>query len=432
MITGIGGTGVITVGAVLAMAARLEGKGASTYNMTGLAQKNGPVYSHLRFTPTPERETAFCIEAADAHLVIACDVLAGLAPEAFGTIRKGRTRALINSGIEPTAAFQLVRDIPLPGAAQCDLLIQAVGSTHADAIDATGISIRVLGDKIAGNILMIGYALQKGLLPLRPESIERAIELNNVSVEVNKSALNLGRQLALGVADVAQAAALAGSGAASLDPLETEITLGRNLLIAYQNEAYAKRYIERVRAIAAIETSRVPASTGLALAVARNYRKLLAYKDEYEVARLYTDPAFSAAIEEAFDGAPRISVLLAPPILGGGLGPDGNPRKREFGPWIFPVFRFLARGKGLRGTLFDPFGYARERRVERALIRDYEQWLDTISGGLTAANHGAAISLASLPEHIRGFGNGKLRSIIQAREAAVQLLAKIGPKDNNL
>ena len=426
MITGIGGTGVITVGAVLAMAARLEGKGASTYNMTGLAQKNGPVYSHLRFTPTPERETAFCIGAADADLVIACDVLAGLAPEASETIRRGRTHAVINSGVEPTAAFQLMRDIPLPGASQCDLLIQAVGPTHADAIDATGISVRVLGDKIAGNILMIGYALQKGLLPLRPESIERAIELNDVSVDLNKSALNLGRQIALGSQNLQPTQTPPHPGKASLDPLETEIELGRNLLAEYQDEPYADRYAERVRAIAATEASRVPAGTGLALAVARSYRKLLAYKDEYEVARLYAAPAFSAAIDEAFSGTPRVSVLLAPPILGGGLGPDGNPRKREFGPWIFAVFRFLAKCKGLRGTVFDPFGYARERRTERALIREYEGWLDTITGGLTPLNHEAAISLASLPERIRGFGSVKLRSVTEARKAAVELLGKIG------
>ncbi len=430
MITGIGGTGVITVGAVLAMAAHLEGRGASTYNMTGLAQKNGPVYSHLRFATSPEGDMAFRIEAADADLVVACDVLAGLAPEAFETIRKGHTRALINSDVEPTAAFQLFRDSPLPGAPQCDLLMQAVGPDRIDAIDATGISLSMLGDKIAGNVLMVGYALQRGLLPLRPESIERAIELNDVSVDLNKAALRLGRQLAL-----------AGPGQmphapehpepVSLDPLEAEIALARALLTSYQNGAYAERYVARVRAVAATEAGRVPTSgTGLALAVARNYRKLLAYKDEYEVARLYTVPAFQAAVGEAFEGAPRISVLLAPPFMGGGPGPDGNPRKREFGPWIFAVFRLLARCKGLRGSMLDPFGYTRERRRERELIREYEGWIDTITEALTPANHASAMNLASLPELIRGFGNVKLRSITAAQKAAVNLLATIRNQDS--
>jgi indolepyruvate ferredoxin oxidoreductase len=421
LVTGVGGTGVITVGVILAMAARLEGKGASTYNMTGMAQKNGPVYSYLRFSETHGAEQSYQIDSADADLVIACDVVAALAPEALQTIRSFHTSAVINSGVEPTAAFQQFRDSPLPGMEQCERLAAMIGRERASAVDATGIARRVLGDKIAANMLMVGFAYQKGLLPVGIESIERAIELNGVAVELNKQALDLGRDAALGYADIQRGATVESVPAASLDML---VELGRDHLTGYQNAAYSQRFVSRIRAVAEAEQHCVPGGDALAVAVAKSYRRLLAYKDEYEVARLYARPAFRAALNEAFECGGRVSVLLAPPLLSGSLDPNGNPNKREFGSWILPLFGLLARMKGLRGTALDLFGYTGERKMERALIMQYEAWLDEIVAGLTPQRHALAVRIAALPEQIRGYGHVKLRSVNVARESAARLLAE--------
>jgi indolepyruvate ferredoxin oxidoreductase len=429
LVTGVGGTGVITVGVILAMAARLEGKGASTYNMTGMAQKNGPVYSYLRFSETHGAEQSYQIDSADADLVIACDVVAALAPEALQTIRSSHTSAVINSGVEPTAAFQQFRDSPLPGTHQCERLAAVVGHERASTVDATQIARRVLGDKIAANMLMVGFAYQKGLLPVGIESIERAIELNGVAVELNKQALNLGREAALGYADTKGGATLESGPSASLEKL---VELGRDHLTGYQNAAYAQRFVSRVRAVAEAEQRNVPCGDALAVVVAKSYRRLLAYKDEYEVARLYALPAFRAALNEAFEGGGRVSVLLAPPILRGSRDQSGNPKKREFGSWIFPLFGLLAGMKSLRGTALDLFGYADERKMERELITQYESWLDEIVAGLTPERHALAVRIAALPDQIRGYGHVKLRSVNLARESAARLLAEfreMSPRD---
>ena len=421
LVTGVGGTGVITVGAVLAMAAHIEGKGASTYNMTGMAQKNGPVYSHLRFSREPGAEQAYQIDSADADLVIACDVVAALAPEALQTIRSSHTAAVINSGVEPTAAFQQFRDSPIPGTEQCERLAAMVGPERASTVDASEIARRVLGDKIAANMLMVGFAYQKGLLPVGIESIERAIELNGVAIELNKQALDLGREAALGTIDLKRGGVSAEDLPASLEQL---VELGRRHLTDYQNASYAQRFVSRVRAVAEAEQRQVPGSDALAVAVARNYRRLLSYKDEYEVARLYSRPAFREALNDAFEGDSHVSVLLAPPILSGALDRNGNPKKREFGPWIFPLFGVLARMKSLRGTALDLFGYTKERRMEQGLIAEYEGWLDEIVAGLTPERHALAVSIATLPDQIRGYGHVKLKSVNTARQSAARLLTE--------
>jgi indolepyruvate ferredoxin oxidoreductase len=429
LVTGVGGTGVITVGVVLAMAAHLEGKGASTYNMTGMAQKNGPVYSYLRFSETHGAEQAYQIDSADADLVIACDVVAALAPEALQTIRSSHTTAVINSGVEPTAAFQQFRDSPLPGTEQCERLAAMVGHERASTVDATEIARRMLGDKIAANMLMVGFAYQKGLLPVGIESIERAIELNGVAVDLNKQALDLGREAAVGYTDIKRGATLESGPSASLEKL---VELGRDHLTEYQNAGYAQRFVSRVRAVAESEQRNVPSGDALAVVVAHSYRRLLAYKDEYEVARLYARPAFRAALNEAFESGGRVSVLLAPPILSGSLDSNGNPKKREFGSWIFPLFGLLARMKSLRGTALDLFGYTGERKMERELITQYEAWLDEIVAGLTPERHALAVRIAALPDQIRGYGHVKLRSVNLARESAARLLAEfrqVRPRD---
>jgi len=414
LVTGVGGTGVITVGAILAMSAHLEGKGASTYNMTGMAQKNGPVYSHLRFSSEPSVDQTFQIDSGEADLLIACDVVAALASEALQTIRASHTYAVINSGVEPTAAFQQFRDSPLPGAALCDRLAAKLGHERTDMIDATELARRTLGDKVAGNMVMVGFAYQKGLLPVAIESIERAIDMNGVEVALNKQALDLGRKAALSPKHMDRRPREPTS-------LQQLIELGRSHLTAYQNSSYAERFHRRVRAIAEAERLRVPGTDELARAVARQYVRVLAYKDEYEVARLYAKAAFRDALNEVFQGDGSVSVLLAPPFLSRAAEPS---KKREYGPWIFVAFRVLARMKGLRGSVFDLFGHTAERKCERQLIADYEIWLDEIVAGLAPGRHALAVKIATVPEQIRGYGHVKQRSIDNAMEAAAGLLAE--------
>jgi len=418
LITGVGGTGVITVGAILAMAAHIEGKGASTYNMTGMAQKNGPVYSHLRFSSAPGADPAFQIDSAGADLLIACDVVAALSPEALVTIRATRTSAVINSGVEPTAAFQQFRDSPLPGSQLCERLVALVGQERTGTVNATDLARRILGDKVAGNMVMVGFAYQKGLLPLDIKSIERAIELNGVAIELNQQALDLGREAALECGSKHPNAAVSDAEPTSLHQL---VEVGTRHLTHYQDSSYAQRFVRRVQTVAEAERRHVPGTDDLAIAVARNYRRLLAYKDEYEVARLYSLPAFRKALNEAFDGTPNVSVLLAPPALGGASSPNGA-RKREFGPWIFGLFRLLAPMKRLRGSAFDLFGYTKERATERALIGEYEAWIDEIVASLTPERHALAVRLAAIPDQIRGYGHVKRQALDIARESAAALL----------
>jgi indolepyruvate ferredoxin oxidoreductase len=421
MITGIGGTGVITVGAVLAMAAHLEGKGAAAYNMTGLAQKGGPVYGHLRFAHSPDALIAGRLDLGDADLIIACDLLAALAPEARQTIDQGRTRAVANSGIEPSATFQLFRDSELPGAQEIERYAALIGSGLFAAVDATALAKELTGDTVAANMLMIGYVCQLGLLPLSLDSILRAIELNGVAIDLNRRALELGRRAA-----AAGALSLHAQGGeppavlAQRPGLDAVVEDRRKRLVAYQDGRYARRYERRVAAIRDIEHERTPTLDGLALAVAESYARLLMYKDEYEVARLYA--GIREELARSFEMPKRIKILLAPPALAG-VGPQAiEPRKRAFGPWILLLFHLLSRMKGLRGTRFDPFGRTEERRMERHLIAEYESLLDELALTLTPENHSLAIQLVSLPEHIRGFGHVKMRAAAQVRQTRDTLL----------
>lgn len=422
LVVGIGGTGIITIGAVLAMAAHLEGRGAATYNMTGLAQKGGPVFSHLRLSPDADAVSAARVDVADADLVIVCDLLSALAPEALQTIAPGRTHAVVNSSIEPSGAFQLFPDSNLPGRKQLLAYEEAVGRECMAVVNATKFADELTGDTIAANMFMVGYALQKGLLPVSIESISKAIELNAVAIQFNLRALALGRRAALDQMSSTKATSSAGALPPERSPtLEVLIARYRAHLTDYQNARYAERYVRRVQAVQNAERLQAPGMEGLARAVACNYARLLAYKDEYEVARLYTHSSFDSEIRRAFGGRPRLEVLLAPPALFGSNA-SAAPRKRAFGPWIFIVFRVLARMKGLRGTPLDVFGRTAERRLERRLVSDYESLLDELAATLTPQHHPLAVRLAQVPESIRGFGHVKLKSIAQAATAKSDLL----------
>lgn len=415
LIAGIGGTGVVTIGAVLGMAAHLDGKSASIIDVTGLSQKNGAVFSHLRIAPSDDAIAAARIPVAGAELLLGCDMITAGGAEAMALVQPGHTRGVINENLTPTAAFTIDTGIDFAGAQTLRRLREVLAADSA-FVDATRVAARLMGDAIGANMFVVGVALQRGLLPVSLAAVERAITLNGVAVDFNLRAFTLGR---LAVVDpgaveaqfVDQVAAVAdGSLRLSTDTGDA-IERRAAFLAEYQDAAYAERFRRRITAIAAVEARVAPGSTDLSEAVARNLFKLMAYKDEYEVARLYTSGEFRAKLGEQFTGDYRVSVHLAPPLFAPKDPLTGLPRKREFGPWMLAAFGLLARAKRLRGTAFDPFGRTAERRMERQLVRDYEAVLDSIATHLDPVKYDAAVALARYPDKIRGYGHIKDRSV---------------------
>ncbi len=430
LITGIGGTGVVTLGALLGMAAHLEGKAVTVLDITGLAQKNGAVTSHIRLASWPGELHAVRIGAGGADLLLACDFVVAATPAALARVQSGVTKAVVNSHMQPTPAFIFDPDVDFEEAAMLQTIKAATGEGGIDIIDATGLASALLGDSIASNLFMLGYAFQKGLVPLSLAALEKAIELNGVAVESNKRTFTWGRRAA---ADRALVRALLRNaldeGTAEPQGLEALIEHRAAFLGKYQSSAYARRYRGAVAAIKDAEATRARGYSGLADAVARNLFTLMAYKDEYEVARLYTDGAFLKKLERQFSGDYTLEYHLAPPFLVSREPPSGEPRKRVFGPWMRHVFKFLAPLRRLRGTIFDIFGYTDERRMERRLIADYEAILGELATVLTPANHALAVEIASVPAKIRGFGHVKARNVESAKACEAELLALLRSKE---
>ncbi len=424
LVTGIGGTGVITVGALIAMAAHVEGRGATALDFTGLAQKNGAVMSHVRLAPEPEDIHAVRIAAGGADVILGCDMVVAASPKAIGTMEQGVTRAVLNSAVQPTAAFVQNNDIDLGEAESADRIREALGDDHADFIDATSLAGQIMGDTISSNPFLLGFAWQKGLIPLSLEAIERAIEINGIAVEANKQALSWGR-LAAHDPDAVRAAAEPSQTAPKKRPQGFEEIVADRVrrLTDYQDAAYAARYRTFVERVAAAEKAKAPGRTDLAEAVARSLFRLMAYKDEYEVARLYTDPTFMAKVRRQFAGNYRLKFHLAPPIASARDPETGELQKREYGPWMIHVFRVLAKLKGLRGTRFDIFGRTEERRMERQLIADYMATIENVLSELGAGNHGLAVQIAEVPDEMRGFGHVKERNVAKAKRKEQALLA---------
>jgi indolepyruvate ferredoxin oxidoreductase len=326
--------------------------------------------------------------------------------------------------VAPTAAFHLDPANTVDDSLLVRLIRERVGDERADFVDATGLALALIGNNIGVNLFMVGYAAQKGLLPVGIESIERAVELNGVAVPMNLRAMKLGR---LHAHDSTRLEAKLGSRAGSESPpasLEDARNRGVALLTAYQNASYAARFTSTVDAVAAIEDTVNPGSETLAAAVARNLARLMAYKDEYEISRLYTEPSFMARLNEEFEGDFKITYNLAPPLSARRDPDTGLPVKREYGGWVRGVFEILRRLKGLRGTVFDIFGYTAERRRERQLIEDYETMTRTLIEGLTPENHSAAIQLAELAWEIRGFGHVKEGTIEMVKRREQELLVE--------
>ena len=425
LVTGVGGTGVVTIGALLGMAAHIEDKGATILDMTGLAQKGGAVVSHVRIAPRPEDIHAVRISAGSARLVLGCDLVVAAGFESVSKMDKGHTAAVVNAEETPTAAFTRDPDFQFPGQRLHDLIEEAVGPEASSFVDATRLATALLGNSIATNLFMLGYAWQKGLVPVGEAALHAAIELNGVAVEANKQAFLWGRRAAH---DMAAVEALVAPKQVAED-----LQLSRDLdqlmerrvafLTDYQDAAYAARYRALVERVRATEAAKAPGRQGLSEAVARYYFKLLAYKDEYEVARLYSDPAFAERLGRQFEGDFTLGLHLAPPLFARRDPDTGLPVKREFGPWIFKALRLLAKMKGLRGTALDIFGYSQERRAERKLIADYEAQVEELIAGLDQGCHNLAIELAEIPEQIRGFGHIKQAHLEQAKAREAQLLA---------
>jgi indolepyruvate ferredoxin oxidoreductase len=424
LITGVGGTGVVTIGALLGMAAHLEGKGCSVLDMAGLAQKGGAVVSHLRIGKSPEDIHAVRLSAGGARLLLGCDLVVAAGFDALSKIQPGTTRAVINSHETITGDFTRNPDIKFPTASLEGMIENAAGQGQADFLDATRLATALLGDSIATNLFMLGYAYQRGLVPVSLEAIDQAIALNGVAVEANRRALLWGRRAAHDLAAVQKLAAPRTPAPSHriATGLDEVVARRAEFLTAYQNGAYASRYMALVERVKAAEAQRTPGRSDLSLAAARYYFKLLAYKDEYEVARLFTQGEFAEKLNQQFEGDFKLRFHLAPPLLSQRDPETGHLKKREFGPWLMPAFRVLAKLRGLRGTPLDIFGYTAERKQERRLIADYEALMETLMAGLTQDNQRIAVELASIPEHIRGYGHIKEQHLRAAKAREAELL----------
>jgi indolepyruvate ferredoxin oxidoreductase len=426
LVTGIGGTGVVTIGALLGMAAHLAGKGCSVLDMTGLAQKNGAVVSHVRIADTPERIHATRIAAGEAKLVLACDILTGVGDEAVAKMQRGVTKALVNTALVMPAEFTRNADLKFPLGSMEHEIRDAVAPGDAEFLDATRLATGLMGDSIATNLFMVGFAYQRGLIPLGEDAILRAIELNGAAVESNKQSFRWGRLAAVDPARVAAAAVPASAKPDSQrlsESVDEMIARRAAFLTDYQDAAYARRYTDFVAKVRAAETARLSGKTALTEAVARYYFKLLAIKDEYEVARLYTDGDFLKRVAAQFEGDYKLTFHLAPPLSNKPDPVTGEAKKSTYGPWMMTAFRVLAKMKWLRGTALDVFGKTHERRTERRLITDYEALIDELLPRLAAHNHAIAVELASIPEHIRGYGHVKDRHLKVAKAKEAELVA---------
>jgi indolepyruvate ferredoxin oxidoreductase len=426
LVAGVGGTGVVTISAVLGQAAHLEGKGFGAIDMTGLAQKGGAVACHMRFAGDPERIHAIRAGVAGADLVLGCDLVVTASNRVLETIEPNRTAVVYSDYEMHTADFTRRADLAVPGPALRHAIAERAGRAQVHRFDAHTAAVKLFGDSIAANTLLLGYAWQLGCVPIGAEAIEQAIELNGAAVEMNRAAFRFGRLAAHDMAAVERIVGSAAEPSRSTARTLDEIVADRAArLVAYQNEALAGRYRARVAAIAEAERAEAPGRAGLAEAVARGYYKLVAYKDEYEVARLFTAPAFERALSEQFEARGRLEFHLAPPLVARRDRRTGEPRKMKFGRWMLPVFRLLAKGRRLRGTALDLFGYTRERRLERRMIADYEALLDELAERLSPATHHTAVALATLPLEIRGFGHVKERNWRLAKDREAVLLAEL-------
>ncbi|MGH8109588.1 MAG: indolepyruvate ferredoxin oxidoreductase family protein [Arenimonas sp.] len=441
LITGVGGTGVVTIGALLGMAAHLENKGGSVLDQTGLAQKGGAVTTHVRIAKTPADINAVRIAAGEADLVLGCDMVVVNDYWALSKIRADRSEVVLNTYEAMPGSFTRNTDMQFPASDIVAAIKTALGEREPMLVDANELSMALIGDAIATNLFMLGYAWQKGLVPISHEALMRAIELNGAAVEMNRKAFNWGRMAVHDIDVVKQAAGIVAAPTAATFALANEIAtsaafvgeggiaksldetiaLRVKFLTEYQDSAYAQQYQTFVEKVRSAEARHAPGKSSLSEATAKYLFKLMAYKDEYEVARLYTTGDFEKRIKETFDGDFKIKFNLAPPMFSK-KDSNGHLVKQEYGPWVFKAFKLLAKMKGLRGGTFDFFGKTEERKMERQLIVDYRNTLDELIAGLNATNYDLAIEIARVPERIRGYGHVKEAHFAKAKAQCDELL----------
>ena len=413
LVTGVGGTGVITVGALITMAAHLEGKGATELDFMGFAQKFGPVLSYIRVAEDPERINQVRIEPARADALIGCDLVVSSSPKASATYSPGHTRALVNTAEMSTADFVKHRDANLRAGDRLAAISDVVGSDNFDTLDANRLAEKIMGNTIYANVLMLGCAWQKGLVPVSFAAMMRAIELNGVEVDKNKQAFGWGRIAASNPVRIDE---LIDSDTRPVEESLDDIVKRRaDFLVDYQDQALADRFqalVERVRDA----ESGIGGNGRLAAAAVRSYFKLLSYKDEYEVARLHTQTGFLESVRADFGKQARVKFHMAPPLLSRAKDARGRPRKKEFGAWTIPVFRLLAGLRRVRGSKLDLFGYTAERRMERQLILDFETTIDRLLAVLSSGNLEFAVDLVQLYMDIRGYGPVKEQAVKEVRE----------------
>ncbi len=414
VVAGVGGTGVITLGQLLGMAAHLEGVAVVTQDAAGLAQKGGSTWSHVLLAARPEDIRTTRVSTAAADLVLACDPIVGAHKETLLRLRPGRTQVALNAHSAPTAAFVKNGSWHNPGSACQAQIAEFLGEGGLTAFDVDSAAQRLMGDTLYANPMLLGLAWQRGWIPLQLASILRAMELNGVAVDKNKTAFMWGRRAAHDAASVQRLLSTAQviSLPARRQSLADLVALRVAFLTDYQDSAYAQRYADMVERVRVAESG-VSSTSLLAEAVARNLFKLMAYKDEYEVARLHTDAAFHQKVAGMFEGDYKLAFHLAPPVWSK-RNAQGELTKQRFGPWMGVAFKGLARLKGLRGTAFDVFGYTEERRQERALVEDYKRSVEDILALLSKSNLAQALTLARIPEQIKGFGHVKAKNLANA------------------
>ena len=443
LITGVGGTGVVTIGALLGMAAHLEHKGGSVLDQTGLAQKGGAVTTHVRIARSPADIHAVRIAAGEADLVLGCDMVVVNDYWALSKIRADRSHVVLNTYEAMPGTFTRNTDLQFPAREIVAAVKTALGERDPMLIDASELALALMGDAIATNLFVLGYAWQQGLVPVSFESLMRAIELNGAAIEMNKKAFAWGRLAAHDIDTVKRAAGIAAAPVASdfmaagaeatsaafagegkvAKTLDEAIALRAKFLTEYQDAKYAEQYTSFMQKVRRAETERTPGFAGLSEAVARYAFKLMAYKDEYEVARLYTTGDFQKRLRDTFDGDYKVKFNLAPPLLAK-KDAEGRLLKQEYGPWIFTAFKLIKRLKFLRGGALDLFGKTDERRMERQLIVDYRNTIDELLLGLTLGNHALAVEIARLPEQIRGYGHVKEGNVAKVKAKWAELLAR--------
>ncbi|MFZ6815979.1 indolepyruvate ferredoxin oxidoreductase family protein [Undibacterium sp. Rencai35W] len=429
LVTGIGGTGVITIGQIMAMAAHLEGKACSVLDITGLAQKGGAVMSHVRLADNAGDLHSTRVGTGMADLVIGCDEVVTASRDALSRMGEGRTRAVVNSSVSPTSTFIKNPDWTFPGESAEAEIRHSCGEDRVDMVDATRMATALMGDNIASNMFMLGFAWQKGSVPLSEAALMRAIELNGVAIDFNKQAFNWGRVAAHDLAAVKKLVTPAQVIELKRAPT-TDDTINKRIafLTEYQDAAYALQYSEFVNKVKAAEAAIADGKPlRLTEAVAKYLFKLMAYKDEYEVARLYTDGKFQQKIAGMFEGDYKINFHLAPPLLAK-TDSQGHLIKQQFGPWMMKAFGLLAKFKSLRGSALDVFGYTAERKMERALPVDYKATVSKLLTQLNADNVAKAVAIASIPEDIRGYGHVKERHFAAAKAKEAQLLAEFNAR----